>query len=88
MAAPNGNVLDAGYDQLAKRLLKYTCNFTLFTGISNPRYLRDIQALMKFPISHEHHFHSAGCSYCLELVADIRRRMNQWLSRRERRDTK
>jgi hypothetical protein len=45
-----------------------------FTGTTNPRHLRTIQALMTRPITREHLDQIAGCSNGPELVAELRRR--------------
>jgi hypothetical protein len=45
-----------------------------FTGTTNPRHLRTIQALMTRPITREQLDQLAGCSNGPELVAELRRR--------------
>ena len=45
-----------------------------FTGTSNLRHLRTIQALMTLPITREHLDQIAGCSNGPELIAELRRR--------------
>lgn len=52
-------------------------NFTVpsrFTGTTNPRHLRVIQALLTRPITREHLDQIGGCSNGPELVAELRRR--------------
>lgn len=69
--APKGNGLDATNAQPAKFNTKRT---THFTGTTNPRHLRAIQALMTRPITREHLDQIAGCSNGPELIAELRRR--------------
>lgn len=47
---------------------------TKFTGTSNPRHLRAIQALLQRPQRREHLDAVAGCSNSPELIAELRRR--------------
>ncbi len=74
MAATKGNGLDACNDQPAKFDTKHTVHFTGFTGTTNPRHLRTIQALMTRPVTREHLDQIAGCSNGPELIAELRRR--------------
>lgn len=45
-----------------------------FSGTSNPRHLRAIDALLRRPMPREHLDRAAGCSNGPELVAELRRR--------------
>jgi hypothetical protein len=77
MAAPKGNGPDAANDQPAKTHAKDNTDSSqpaCFTGTTNPRHLRTIQALMTRPITREHLDQIAGCSNGPELVAELRRR--------------
>lgn len=77
MSAPKGNGLDAANDQPAKTHTKDTADSiraARFTGTTNPRHLRVIQALMTRPLPRQQLDAVAGASNGPELVAELRRR--------------
>ena len=70
----NGNGLDAANDQPAKFDTKHTAYFTGFTGTTNLRHFRVIQALLTRSRTREEVDLIAGCSNGPELIAELRRR--------------
>lgn len=54
----------------------------MFKGTDNPRHLRVIQALMTRPLTREQLDDVAGSNNGPELVAELRRRVIQWITKR------
>ena len=77
MAPTKGNGLDAANDQPAKELTDNAADSikqVRFSGTTNPRHLRVIQALMTRPLPRQQLDAVAGASNGPELVAELRRR--------------